>query len=338
MAGWARARRFRACLIGVAISAAVARAQVPQEVGFDIRVNVEDQRDVHLALTAPNDTTQELQVDGRLSLKIEISALLSWGGRWINVFVMDNGSGTNRELALMDWPIRPEEPAHVQWLAFSLCGDRVIALRDGPPGRCADLPPAVEPDPLYGPCGVAGTNCLGPYEAMPADIASHERIAPLSEPGEPLRITGRVLGQDGSPRPGIIVYAYQTDRNGVYPPVYPPRSSASNYHGRLRGWARSDDRGYYAFDTIRPGDYGGNPEHVHMHVIEPGCAAYIIDDLIFAGDPNLLQLTKEQRESTWPGRGGSGVGTLQRTADGWSVVRDVHLGEKIPGYRSCKGG
>jgi protocatechuate 3,4-dioxygenase beta subunit len=157
----------------------------------------------------------------------------------------------------------------------------------------------------------------------------------VSEPGVPLRVTGSVLDADGRPRAGVIVYGYQTDRHGIYPQVVPPRTNSSNYHGRLRGWVRSDARGRYTFDTIRPGSYGGNPEHIHMHVIEPGCATYIIDDLIFRDDPNYLQLQPAQRQSETHGKGGSGVTTLRRRGEGWEVTRDIHLGEDIPGYGSC---
>jgi len=327
--------RILATLIALASLLSVARADVSPETSFDIRANIEDQREVHLAVTVPNGTAHRLQISGDLSLKLQISDPLSWGGLWVDVFVSSARGGNDHDLALMDFPIRPDEPAHVQWLAFSICSERIIAVRDAAPGRCADLQPIAEPDRPFGRCGVAGNNCIGPYEAMPDKITSHERIAPMSEPGEPLRITGRVVGPDGRPRPGIIVYGYQTDRDGVYPPVSPPRSSASNYHGRLRGWARSDARGYYTFDTIRPGEYGGNPQHVHMHVIEPGCATYIIDDLMFADDPNLLRLTPEQREQVTPGRGGSGVAILHRDGNAWEASRDIHLGENVPDYEDC---
>jgi len=331
-----RQLRILAGFIGLVNLLSVSRADVPPESSFDIRVNIEDQHEVHLAVTVPNGTAHRLQIEGDLSLKLQVSDLLSWGGLWVDAYMSRNSDGTDMDLTLMDFPIRPDEPAHVQWLAFSICGERVIAVRDAAPGRCADLQPIAEPDRLYGRCGVAGNNCIGPYEGMPEHITSHERIAPASEPGEPLNISGRVLDADGRPRPGIIVYGYQTDQNGAYPPVYPPRSSASNYHGMLRGWVRSDARGNYTFDTIRPGEYGGNPEHVHMHVIEPGCATYIIDDLMFADDANLLRLTPEQRGQVTPGRGGSGVSVLRRAGNGWAANRDIHLGENVPDYEDCE--
>jgi protocatechuate 3,4-dioxygenase beta subunit len=328
-------RSFVLSLIAAAGLQSFASATESPSVSFDIRVNIADQREVRLAATVPDRTTHLLQVDGELSLELRISSP-PWGGRWMEATVMNTAGGAIRKLALMDWPSRADDQTQVQWLSFSVCGDRIISLRDAPPGRCADLQPIAKPDLLYGECGIAGNNCIGPYEGMPATITSHERIAPLSEPGEPLTVTGRVLGPDGRPRAGVIVYGYQTDSHGVYPAVVPPRSRASNYHGRLRGWARSDAQGRYTFDTIRPGSYGGNPEHIHMHVIEPGCATYIIDELMFAGDPMFLRLTPEQRQSETPGRGGPGIGKLRRKGKGWEVTRDIHLGENIPGYEACE--
>jgi protocatechuate 3,4-dioxygenase beta subunit len=187
-----------------------------------------------------------------------------------------------------------------------------------------------KPDPTIGCNG-----CVAPYEGMPATIPSHARIAPLSEPGEPLTITGRVFGPDGRARAGIIVYAYHTDRLGIYPRPDPPRSQASDYNGQLRGWARTDSEGRYTFDTIRPGSYpnSNNPQHVHMHVIEPGCATYTIPELQFTDDPMYQQLSAEERQ-----RSGEYVKaeTPQRMGKGWVVTRDIHLGENVPGYKPCK--
>ncbi len=103
-------------------------------------------------------------------------------------------------------------------------------------------------------------------------------------------------------------------------------------HGRLRGWARTDAAGEYQFDTIRPGGYPGTgiPQHVHMHVIEPGRCTYYIDDILFTDDPRLAAA---QRANYDRGRGGSGIATPTKGADGiWNVQRDIRLGEKIPGY------
>lgn len=311
----------------------LAHAAEPPTFSFDIRVNFADQREAHLAATVPDRTTQLMQVDEKLGLELRIDTMAA-GGRWITVALLDRANA-NRRMVLMDWPLRGQEMWQPQWVSFSLCGEQFITQRGAAPGQCAALLPMAKPDRLVGQCGTGGNVCIGPYEAMPATIGSHERIAPVSEPGVPLRVVGRVLDKDGRPRAGVIVYAYQTDRRGLYPPVSPPRASGSNYHGRLRGWVRSDAQGRYTFDTIRPGSYGGNPEHIHMHVIEPGCATYIIDDLIFDDDPNYLRFPPGQLQSATHGKGGTGVTKLRRRGEGWEVTRDIHLGEDLPDYPAC---
>ena len=103
-------------------------------------------------------------------------------------------------------------------------------------------------------------------------------------------------------------------------------------HGRLRGWAKTDEQGRYGFKTIRPGGYPDTdmPAHVHMHVIEVGRCTYYIDDIMFEDDPRL---TAEKRRQLTAGRGGNGVVQPVRNSQGvWTVVRDIHLGENIPGY------
>src|SRR5687767_6244437 len=67
---------------------------------------------------------------------------------------------------------------------------------------------------------VAGLPCQGcelVFVGMPERIDSRTRIAPASEPGAPMVVVGKVLDARGQPRPGVIVYAYQTNSEGIYP-------------------------------------------------------------------------------------------------------------------------
>ena len=102
----------------------------------------------------------------------------------------------------------------------------------------------------------------------------------------------------------------------------------------MRGWAVSDDQGRYRFDTIRPASYPTRdvPAHIHMHVLEPGCSTYYIDDVMFTDDPLL---TPAQRRAHAAGRGGNGIVTPARTEGRWQVARDIRLGAGIPGHRAC---
>jgi protocatechuate 3,4-dioxygenase beta subunit len=169
---------------------------------------------------------------------------------------------------------------------------------------------------------------------MPGDLAAEARIAPEGEPGEPLVIDGFVRRADGSPAPGVVVYAYQTDASGIYPRATAPVGAAARLHGRLRSWAKSDAEGRFRFRTVRPGGYPSTtiPQHVHLHVLEPGRCTYYIDDLLFDDDPRLTATERRRLE----GRGGSGIAEPRRDADGtWRARRDIVLGESVPGYERC---
>jgi protocatechuate 3,4-dioxygenase beta subunit len=297
----------------------------------DVRVNIEDRRTVEVVTafsrTDAEGTVHTLPVDHDLSLKATL--WYSQGVPEIRVELISSKNGEPKTLSTSNAQAFPGQATAVN---FSVCGDRIINIYGGTDtGRCADLPPMVKPDQQASNCN---GGCTGPYEGMPKVIESRARIAPKTEPGEPLTITGRVVGADGRPRPGVIVFAYHTDRLGIYRAPTPPRSQVSNYQGQLRGWARTDADGRYVFDTIRPGSYphSDNPQHVHMHVIEPGCLTYAINELQFSDDPVRQQLSEadRKREEEW-----TVIATPRKTAQGWEVTRDIQLGERVPNYQPC---
>jgi len=175
---------------------------------------------------------------------------------------------------------------------------------------------------IGGPC----EGCELVFIGLPENPGASVRIGPPDEPGEPMVIEGTVRRLDGKAASGIIVYAYHTDFQGIYP-------VAATRHGRLRGWAKTDENGYYRFETIRPGPYPSRdlPQHVHMHVIEPGVGTYFIDDILFSDDPLLTarRLTELQE-----GRGGNGLANPEKELGvGWKVRRDITLGLNISGYQ-----
>ena len=179
-----------------------------------------------------------------------------------------------------------------------------------------------------GPC----EECESVYVQIPAQIPSVARIAPPDEPGTPLKIEGTIRDGQGKPVEGVIVYAYHTNARGRYPADKSTKGTSAQRHGRLRGWARSDAAGQYVFETIRPGGYpfSRDPQHIHMHLIEPGRCTYYIDDILFQDDPRL---TEKKIASMSRGRGGPGITQPTRTASGGFVVRrDIVLGANIPGY------
>jgi protocatechuate 3,4-dioxygenase beta subunit len=186
-------------------------------------------------------------------------------------------------------------------------------------------------EPIVGlPC----EGCEAVFDGIPVQMNSRARIAPTSEPGAPMVVVGRVLNRSGQPQPGVIVYAYQTNSKGVYPESPDVRVFETRRQGSLRAWVKTDSSGRYAFDTIRPGSYPADdiPEHIHFHIIEPGCSTYYVDDIMFTDDPKL---TPKQVRRIAKNRGGNGIVTPRKKNGVWYVTRDIRLGENIPGYRAC---
>ena len=154
----------------------------------------------------------------------------------------------------------------------------------------------------------------------PARVTSRARIAPEGEPGTPLIIHGRVFRADGkTPAAGITVFAYHTDRTGLY-----DERSKGPHSWRLRGWAKSDANGRFGFDTIRPAPYPGRgiAAHVHLSVEGPGVTRRWTGDVLFADDDLLTDA--ERKQSAREGEFGS-VRTV-RTRDG---VQDVDVNIRI---------
>lgn len=182
--------------------------------------------------------------------------------------------------------------------------------------------------------GLPCEDCEVPLIGMPEALAASARLAPADEPGQRLHLAGRVTDAQGRPRPGVIVYAHQTNQQGVYPGERTDQDPGARRHGRLRAWVATDAGGRYAFSTIRPGSYPGTrmPQHIHLYVIERGCALYYIDDVLFRDDPYLTPAVARRAAQ---GRGGPGIVTPERIADGWEATRDIVLGRGIPGYPGC---
>ena len=174
--------------------------------------------------------------------------------------------------------------------------------------------------------------CEAVFQGLPSELSAVGRIAPRGESGELMRIEGTVMHHDGTAEAGTIVYAYHTNAEGIYPREERFRGQAAYRHGMLRGWVKADKDGRYRFDTVRPAGYPKSdlPQHIHMHVIEPGRFTYYIDDIVFKDDPRL---TPGKLDQYTHGRGGTGVVTPRRDLMGiWLVERDIILGEGIPNY------
>lgn len=160
-------------------------------------------------------------------------------------------------------------------------------------------------------------------EVDPRMLAPAAIIAKDDEPGVRMTLTGRVTALDGSPARDVVIYAHQTDAQGLYAGGA-GRTGWGRRHGRLRGWVRTAPDGIYRFETIKPAPYPSMtmPAHVHLFVGEPGRPPYYVDDVVFDGEFGVDQSYRSRQEL----RGGSGIVRLVLGPRGGVVaVRDVRL-------------
>ena len=116
----------------------------------------------------------------------------------------------------------------------------------------------------------------------PANAPATGRVAPAGEPGQPLTVSGSVVGPDGAPIAGASLYVYQTDREGYYG----VKPASDNRNPRLKLFLRSDAKGAWSFTTVKPGSYPSSriPAHIHLEVSAPGRGSRIFE-IVFEGDP-----------------------------------------------------
>ncbi len=146
-------------------------------------------------------------------------------------------------------------------------------------------------------------------QERPVTITSSARIAPPAESGMPMTLEGRVVDAGGGAASSTIVFAYHTDRHGLY-----DEPGAGAHSWRLKGWAKSDAEGRFRFQTIRPGPYPQRnvAAHVHFTLFTPSGERYHAGEVKFEDDPVLSQ--RERDESKRAGEFGE-VRPVRRKAD-----------------------
>jgi protocatechuate 3,4-dioxygenase beta subunit len=106
--------------------------------------------------------------------------------------------------------------------------------------------------------------------------------------GERLVVSGTVYGPDcRTPLAGASIEVWQTNAAGEYGPGQGTGDERCCY---LQAALRTDRRGRYQFETVRPGHYKGEPQpppaHIHFEVRHPD-ANGVLTELLFEGDPRL---------------------------------------------------
>jgi protocatechuate 3,4-dioxygenase beta subunit len=163
-------------------------------------------------------------------------------------------------------------------------GDAPGGTAAGPGGNCV---------PTRGEAGSQGTQAA-------ADAPSTARLGPGGEvertaatvaagrDGERLVVSGTVYGPDcRTPLAGASIAVWQTNAAGEYGPEQGASGERCCY---LAAALRTDGRGRYQIETVKPGHYKGEerppPAHIHFEVRHPD-ASGVATELLFEGDPWL---------------------------------------------------
>ena len=121
----------------------------------------------------------------------------------------------------------------------------------------------------------------GPFYTENPPFIIDGKLAKDSEEGTRIRITGRVQNLDCSEFiPNTIIDVWHANDAGEY----------DNDGFNLRGQVKSNEQGFYMFETIKPGKYLNGtkyrPSHIHFKITPPGFGT-IITQLYFHGDTSI---------------------------------------------------
>lgn len=160
------------------------------------------------------------------------------------------------------------------------------------------------------------------FANMPKQLTSTMVIPDDGTKSEKLVINGTIYKRDKTPYPDVILYAYHTDAEGVYSKKG-NETGYQKWHGSHHGWCKTDKKGQYRIETIRPASYPKTtaPQHIHSAIKVPGSKAFYITDFMFKDDPNL----PKKLENKYSLQGGSGVVDVKKVGDAWIGRRDIIL-------------
>lgn len=168
------------------------------------------------------------------------------------------------------------------WLSsLALPASAAPTERSGELGAYGDVL-AIEPPRLADDLRPTEKNAAGPFYREGAPFRA--KVTPCMEPGEPLVVRGRVWGFDTKkPLADAILDVWQANSKGFYDNSFrgkPPKKGVFKYRARMR----TDETGYYEFETIKPGGYSFRTPHIHYIVSRRGYQT-VVTQLFFKGEP-----------------------------------------------------
>jgi protocatechuate 3,4-dioxygenase, alpha subunit len=182
----------------------------------------------------------------------------------------------------------------------------------------------ITPSQTVGPYFAYGLTPSGKYEWN--DAFNNNLITPDTS-GERIRVEGRVFDGDGAVVPDCMLEIWQADAQGRFSD---PQDKRALPNSSFKGFGRcgTDVNGFYAFDTIKPGqvaDPDGKPQapHILLAVYARGMLLHLYTRIYFDGeaanatDP-VLALVPADRRATL-------IATRKQGAGNAVYSLDIHL-------------
>lgn len=165
---------------------------------------------------------------------------------------------------------------------------------------------------------------LTPFRETIKKYARAEKIklSAENEPGVFTTVRGLVKSAQGEPVANALIYVYQTDHRGWYSDTaaHVSMMEGDRRHARLFGYLKTDTKGNFEFETIRPQSYPNSslPQHIHFELFNAG-EVLLVTELLFDDDPKLTGETRRNfiREGYYVAKN---TGTPQRQVFEYQIV------------------
>ena len=157
-----------------------------------------------------------------------------------------------------------------------------------PPRRPAGACAPTRGRPAQGTRTVARGRAVDGAAGAGGEVERTAETVAAGRGGQRLVVEGTVYAEDcPTPLAGASIEVWQTNAAGEYGPGQGTSDERCCY---LAAALRTDQRGRYRFETVKPGHYKGEerppPAHIHFEVRHPE-AAGVLTELLFEGDPWL---------------------------------------------------
>jgi protocatechuate 3,4-dioxygenase beta subunit len=151
-------------------------------------------------------------------------------------------------------------------------------------------------------CGYTPESTAGPYYVSGTRELTDGNLNYDDLDGTPLKVGGYVYASDENSEPveSAKIDIWQADDDGAYHPQ--DQGPASNFDPEdisLRGSVTTDERGYYEFSTILPGEYEGRTRHIHVRVDASGHQP-LISQIIVAQEGDRFPPENDMIASSFP--------------------------------------